>query len=32
MASITGIQGIRYAKSRGGRKLRWRERHETPDG
>lgn len=32
MASITGIQGISYARYRGGWKLRWRETHETPDG
>lgn len=32
MASIPGIQGISYAKYRGGWKLRWRETHETPSG
>lgn len=32
MASIPGIQGISYARYRGGWKLRWRETHETPDG
>ena len=32
MAGIPGIQGISFARYRGGWKLRWRETHETPAG
>jgi site-specific recombinase XerD len=32
MAGIPGIEGVSYARYRGGWKLRWRETHETPDG
>lgn len=32
MAGIPGIQGVSYARYRGGWKLRWRETHETPEG